>query len=176
MGKPSGLSASSKKKNNIEWARRLVSDIKLKRTDTTLDLSQRLSYHVSKCNWRWGVGYPYARDLKKGRGRGRERVAMEKSRGRLRAGCGTLFRFGVSVSHESINRFHNLLVSRPFDEQTNFENVQNASFSCRASATLCWCQYQDQEAYSMCSSNPNQIQYWLRPGNRILLIRLGPRP
>ena len=41
IGKPRGLRADSKNKNNLECLRRDVSEIKLKRTDTTLDLSQK---------------------------------------------------------------------------------------------------------------------------------------
>ena len=41
IGKPSGPPAGSKNKNNLEYPRRDVSEIKLKRTDTTLDLSQK---------------------------------------------------------------------------------------------------------------------------------------
>jgi hypothetical protein len=41
MSKPSDPSASFKNKFNHECSRRNVSEIKLKRTDTTLDLSQK---------------------------------------------------------------------------------------------------------------------------------------
>ena len=41
MSKPSDLPAGFKNKNNLELVRRPVSEIKLKRTDTTLDLSQK---------------------------------------------------------------------------------------------------------------------------------------
>jgi len=41
MSKPSDLSDGFKNKNNLELVRRPVSEIKLKRTDTTLDLSQK---------------------------------------------------------------------------------------------------------------------------------------
>ena len=41
MSKPSDPSAGFKNKNNLECSRRNVSEIKLKRTDTTLDLSQK---------------------------------------------------------------------------------------------------------------------------------------
>ena len=40
IGKPSGHRTSAKNKNNLECHRSDVSEIKLKRTDTTLDLSQ----------------------------------------------------------------------------------------------------------------------------------------
>jgi hypothetical protein len=41
MSKPSDHRTSFKNKNNLECSRRNVSEIKLKRTDTTLDLSQK---------------------------------------------------------------------------------------------------------------------------------------
>jgi hypothetical protein len=41
MSKPSDQKAGFKNKNNLECSRRNVSEIKLKRTDTTLDLSQK---------------------------------------------------------------------------------------------------------------------------------------
>jgi len=41
MSKPSGPSSSFKNKYNLECHRSDVSEIKLKRTDTTLDLSQK---------------------------------------------------------------------------------------------------------------------------------------
>ena len=41
MSKLSGIPTRSKNKNNLECLRRDVSEIKLKRTDTTLDLSQK---------------------------------------------------------------------------------------------------------------------------------------
>jgi len=41
MSKPSGIPTRSKNKNNLECDRSRVSEIKLKRTDTTLDLSQK---------------------------------------------------------------------------------------------------------------------------------------
>jgi len=41
MSKLSGPQASGKNKNNLECGRSHVSEIKLKRTDTTLDLSQK---------------------------------------------------------------------------------------------------------------------------------------
>jgi hypothetical protein len=41
MSKPSDQEAGFKNKNNLECSRRNVSEIKLKRTDTTLDLSQK---------------------------------------------------------------------------------------------------------------------------------------
>jgi hypothetical protein len=41
MSKPREQLAGFKNKNNLECSRRNVSEIKLKRTDTTLDLSQK---------------------------------------------------------------------------------------------------------------------------------------
>jgi hypothetical protein len=41
MSKPRDLPTGFKNKNNQEFSRRRVSEIKLKRTDTTLDLSQK---------------------------------------------------------------------------------------------------------------------------------------
>jgi hypothetical protein len=41
MSKPRASPADSKNKDNLEFSRRKVSEIKLKRTDTTLDLSQK---------------------------------------------------------------------------------------------------------------------------------------
>ena len=41
MSKPRELQTAFKNKNNLECSRRNVSEIKLKRTDTTLDLSQK---------------------------------------------------------------------------------------------------------------------------------------
>jgi len=41
MSKPSDHRTRFKNKNNLECLRRDVSEIKLKRTDTTLDLSQK---------------------------------------------------------------------------------------------------------------------------------------
>jgi hypothetical protein len=41
MSKPRASPAGFKNKDNLEFSRRKVSEIKLKRTDTTLDLSQK---------------------------------------------------------------------------------------------------------------------------------------
>jgi hypothetical protein len=41
MSKPRASPADFKNKDNLEFSRRKVSEIKLKRTDTTLDLSQK---------------------------------------------------------------------------------------------------------------------------------------
>ena len=48
-------------------SRRIISEIKLKRTDTTLDLSQKAYKTISVCQRRhvWGVGADVQRELKK---------------------------------------------------------------------------------------------------------------